>query len=84
VALVVAPGGARLEKRTPGAVLRKLREAGVPAARVVGELAHGLGLTATNAPATPSEVARACAERGISWRRDPWPAPFVAMGARAE
>ncbi|HXN30286.1 MAG TPA: tRNA glutamyl-Q(34) synthetase GluQRS, partial [Polyangiaceae bacterium] len=47
VPLVVTEGGARLEKRTPGAIVRELREAGVPAARILGELAHGLGLTPT-------------------------------------
>jgi len=75
VPLVVAEGGARLEKRTPGAVVRDLRAAGIPADRVVGELAHGLGLMPTNAPTTPLDVARACAGREIAWRREPWPLP---------
>ena len=44
VPLVVAHDGARLEKRTRGATVRGLREAGVPAEKIVAELARGLGL----------------------------------------
>jgi glutamyl-tRNA synthetase len=73
VALVVAPDGGRLEKRTPGAVVRALREAGVAPERVVGELAYGLGLARTPSPARPREVAAASVARPIGWRREPWP-----------
>jgi glutamyl-tRNA synthetase len=75
VPLVVAPDGSRLEKRTRGIAVRELREAGTTAERIVGQLAHGLGLAPTPAPATPRAVADACAGRGrgIVWRRDPWP-----------
>ncbi len=72
VPLVVAQGGGRIEKRTPGATVRELREAGISANVIVGELAHGLGLMPTNAPVRPLDVARACAGREIVWRRDPW------------
>jgi glutamyl-tRNA synthetase len=75
VPLVVAEGGARLAKRTRGAIVRELREAGVPASRIVGELAYGLGLTPTNAPTSTLEVARSCAGREIAWRREPWSIP---------
>jgi glutamyl-tRNA synthetase len=77
VPLVVAPDGGRLEKRTRSVTVRELREAGVAAERVIGELAHGLGLTPMPAPATAGEVARLCAGRPIRWRRDPWPAPSL-------
>jgi glutamyl-tRNA synthetase len=75
VPLVVANDGARLEKRTRGSAVRELREAGVEAERVVGELAHGLGLMPTNEPTSPADVARACAGRDIPWRREPWSIP---------
>jgi glutamyl-tRNA synthetase len=77
VPLVVAPDGARLEKRTPRVTVRELRDAGVPAERVVGELAHGLGLIQAADPVTATEVARSCAGRSIAWRRDPWPVPCL-------
>jgi glutamyl-tRNA synthetase len=73
VPLVVASDGARLEKRTRRTTVRELREGGVAAARIVGELAHGLGLMPTNAPTSPAQVARACAGVDIAWRRRPWP-----------
>ncbi len=74
VPLVVAPGGARLEKRTRGAKIRDLREAGVPAATILGALAHGLGLTPSPAPSTAAAIA---AKPGpIAWRHDPWPIPW--------
>jgi glutamyl-tRNA synthetase len=75
VALVAAPDGGRLEKRTPGAMVRALREAGVAPERVVGELAFGLGLAPTAAPTDPRSVAGSCADGPIAWRRDPWPIP---------
>jgi glutamyl-tRNA synthetase len=75
VGLVVAPEGGRLEKRTPGAVVRALREARVAPERVVGELAYGLGLAPTPAPAEPRQIANACAGTAVRWRREPWPIP---------
>jgi glutamyl-tRNA synthetase len=75
VPLVVSGRGARLEKRTQGGVVRALREAGVTAGRIVGELAYGLGLTRTNAPTSPTLVARACSDGEVAWGRTPWPIP---------
>ncbi len=76
VPLVVAADGARLEKRTPRATVAELRAAGFAAERIVGELAHGLGLAPTAAPATPREVAAvSAAAAGIAWRREPWRIP---------
>jgi glutamyl-tRNA synthetase len=82
VPVVVAAGGARLAKRTPGSIVGDLREAGVPAAHIVGELAHGLGLMPTNAPASAIDVARACEGREMVWRREPWPIPGSLGGAK--
>jgi glutamyl-tRNA synthetase len=73
--LVVSSNGARLEKRTQGSVVRKLRAAGVPADRIVGELAYGLGLAPTNAAVNPRKVAVTTAGNEVVWRRKPWPIP---------
>ncbi len=75
VPLVVGNDGARLEKRTPGGTVRQLRDAGVTAERLVGELAWGLGLTQTNAPISPPQIVRMNAGRKVAWRRDPWRIP---------
>ena len=75
VPLVVASDGARLEKRHAALAVRALRNEGVSPTRMLGSLAHGLGLAATDALATAEEIARGCAGRRIPWRRDPWPAP---------
>ena len=75
VPLVVASDGVRLEKRHAALAVRALRSEGVSAARIVGRLAYGLGLAPTDAPATPEQIARACADRSIPWRREPWRAP---------
>jgi glutamyl-tRNA synthetase len=76
VPLVVAGSGARLEKRTRGGIVRELREQGVAARRIVGELAYGLGLAPTREPTSPLEVARACVGQAICWRRTRWPIPL--------
>jgi glutamyl-tRNA synthetase len=78
VPLVVAVDGRRLEKRTPGATVRGLREAGVSPESIIGTLAHGLGLVGTSAPASPEDVAHQCAGRPIAWRRGSWPIPWGA------
>jgi glutamyl-tRNA synthetase len=75
VPMVVGSDGSRLSKRTPGSIVREHREAGVEPARIVGELAHGLGLMPTNAPVTPAEVVRASKGGEIKWRKEPWPVP---------
>jgi glutamyl-tRNA synthetase len=71
--LVVAPDGRRLEKRTPGSTVAALRSAGVAPDAIVGRLAHALGLTDTDAPTTPSDLARA--SRPPQWPTTPWPIP---------
>jgi glutamyl-tRNA synthetase len=75
VPLVVAPDGSRLEKRTKGATVRGLREAGVSARAIVGALAHGLGLAPRGVPASAIDIATTSARRPIEWSRDPWPIP---------
>src|SRR6185437_10738847 len=74
VPLVVAPDGARLEKRTRGATVRSLREARAEAEVVVGRLAEGLGLWGGGS-AGARRVAEASAGRAIAWRRGPWAFP---------
>jgi glutamyl-tRNA synthetase len=75
VPLVTAEGGARLEKRTAGATIRELRDAGVRAEQVVGELAYGLGLLSDPRAATPAQVAALAREREPVFRREAWPLP---------
>jgi glutamyl-tRNA synthetase len=75
VALVVAPDGARLEKRTAGVTVRELRAAGVPAEQILGELGFGLGLATSSAPTRARALASSCSGRRLSWRRAPWPIP---------
>jgi glutamyl-tRNA synthetase len=80
VALVVAPDGTRLEKRTGGVTVREVRAAGHAPERVVGELAFGLGLAPTPASRTARELAAASAGRPVTWRRAPWPIPASLVG----
>ncbi len=75
VPLVVTVGGMRLEKRTLGATIRELREAGVRSDEIVGELARGLGLTTRQEPATPSAVEAFCRGRALAFRREAWTVP---------
>jgi glutamyl-tRNA synthetase len=79
VPLVVAPDGARLEKRTAGITVRELRAAGVAPERIVGELAHGLGLAVSSAPTTPPALAAEGATP-VAWPRAPWPIPASLVG----
>lgn len=75
VPLVVAPDGARLEKRTFSPAVRALRAAGMAPECVVGELAFGLGLAEAPEPITPRALADAAAGREIAWRTTPWRVP---------
>jgi glutamyl-tRNA synthetase len=75
--LVVAPDGSRLEKRTRGASVRELRDRGVAPERILGELAFGLGLAPTPAPASARSIASGAGDAPIHWRRDPWPIPAL-------
>lgn len=59
VPLVVAPDGTRLAKRTRGATVRELRDAGVSASAIVDTLSEALGV----------------ARDPSAWRRAAWPIP---------
>jgi glutamyl-tRNA synthetase len=59
VPMVVAPDGARLAKRTQGATIRSLRDAGISASEIVSRLREALALD----------------DRGIPTRKTPWPIP---------
>jgi glutamyl-tRNA synthetase len=73
--LVVATDGSRLAKRTGGASVRALREAGIDARAIVGKLAAGLGLAPDDAPRSTREVLEAFAARAVAWPREPWRVP---------
>lgn len=76
VPVVVGPDGSRLEKRAGASTIRALRDAGMPAERLVGELALGLGLAPTNESITPRELAASTAGRPVAWRAQPWRLPL--------
>lgn len=73
VPLVVGADGARLAKRDRAVFVRGLLETGVSPQRIVGTLAHGLGLLEAVRECTPAELARDIASP--RWRLDPWRAP---------
>jgi glutamyl-tRNA synthetase len=75
VPLVVAGAGMRLEKRTLGATIRELRETGVRSEEIVGELAHGLGLTTGQEPTTPTAIAASLRGRHLAYPRESWAVP---------
>jgi glutamyl-tRNA synthetase len=90
--LVVAGDGTRLAKRTGGASVRALREAGVEARAIVGKLAFGLGMTADDGPRGVAEVRAEWRERaprgaegggGWGWPRAGWrvPTEWAGIGA---
>lgn len=56
VPLLVAPDGRRLSKRDGDLDLGALREAGVSAARIVGRLAHAVGLAEEGEDVMPSQL----------------------------
>jgi glutamyl-tRNA synthetase len=72
--LVVASDGTRLAKRTGGASVRALRDAGIDPREVVGKLAHGLGLAPDGAPRSPRELVAGFGARR-EWPREPWRVP---------
>ncbi|MGH7327665.1 MAG: tRNA glutamyl-Q(34) synthetase GluQRS, partial [Polyangiaceae bacterium] len=55
--LVLDVSGGRIAKRSTGAHVRALREAGVPLEKILGDLAHALGLTEKKAPIDPPTLA---------------------------
>lgn len=74
--LVVDATGERLAKRTRGARVRALREAGITANELLGVLAHALGLAPDASPRAPEELAAgAHAPRELRWPTAPWRLP---------
>jgi glutamyl-tRNA synthetase len=69
--LVVANDGSRLAKRTGGASVRVLREAGIDPRAIIGKLAHGLGMTADDRPKGARDALGEWVARGGSG----WPRP---------
>jgi integrase len=55
--LVCAADGSRLAKRTPGAIVRVLRERGHSAAEIIGVLGHALGLSPHDSPCSLGALA---------------------------
>ena len=78
VPMVVAADGERLAKRAGSATIRGLRERGIAANEIAGELAHGLGLVAADvgsrARPRPRDIAAAL-QPPSSWRKTPWAMP---------
>jgi glutamyl-tRNA synthetase len=72
--LVVDAAGERLAKRTRGARVRALREAGVAPEEIIGTLAWGLGLAPDATPTTADAIA-ALPPRAIPWARTPFRIP---------
>jgi glutamyl-tRNA synthetase len=88
VPLVLDVAGERLAKRTQGARVPALREAGVPAQAILDELLGALGWQPLLAQAPTPLVklqAQMCAERieSIPWPRTSWRIPphFAALGS---
>ena len=80
--LVVASDGTRLAKRTGGASVRALREAGIDERAILGKLAHGLGMTADDAPRSAREALEEWRKREVAWPREPWRVPVEWAGDR--
>jgi glutamyl-tRNA synthetase len=76
VPLVVGPDGERLAKRTRGAVVRDLRARGLTPEQVIGQLAHGLGLTPDPSPRSAKKVAASSLPPPSQWRKSVWRTPF--------
>ena len=68
--LVVGANGERIAKRSTGAHVRALREAGVSREKILGDLAHALGLTEEKKPIDASGIAEI--ERARPWPTTSW------------
>jgi glutamyl-tRNA synthetase len=63
--LVLDHEGARLAKRSPGAHVRALREAGISADEIIGALAHALGIAESPAPIAAADLCRGASPRPL-------------------
>ena len=68
--LVLDANGERIAKRSTGAHVRALRDAGVPRENILGDLAHALGLTEKREPIDASGLA--AMERASPWPTASW------------
>ena len=68
--LVLDDRGERIAKRSKGAHVRGLRDAGVAREDILGELAYALGLSEKNAPIDACGIA--AKERASSWPTENW------------
>jgi glutamyl-tRNA synthetase len=73
VPLVVGDDGRRLAKRNHENTISGLQEAGVSARAIVGKLAFGLGLAASDAPQSPTDIVEEA--RSPTWPHEPWRMP---------
>jgi len=78
--LVRGPGGERLAKRTRGARVRALREAGAAPEAILGAMAAAIGLCAGPGPCTLHEIARAPL---AAWAASSWTIPRAWADAAA-
>ncbi len=85
IPLVVDTHGERLAKRTAGAHVRGLREAGVVPEEVIGALAHALGLRVSPDPCTLQQVLETPFERWTPRALRTWrlPARWAALAKPA-
>ena len=81
--LVVDAEGQRLAKRTAGAHVRALREAGVPREEVTGELAYALGLRASSDLCSSQQLLETPFERWSPRAVETWRIP-ARWAARAK
>jgi glutamyl-tRNA synthetase len=72
--LVRAADGTRLAKRTPGSTVRDLRARGHSAERVVGQLAHALGLVPSSQPMSVDDLVRSV-PAGTPFAKTAWRIP---------
>jgi glutamyl-tRNA synthetase len=72
VPLVVGPDGSRLAKRAPLATVRDLRDRGVAAEAVIGRLACGLGLIASDGAISAEELAADLRGKEIRFNEEAW------------
>jgi glutamyl-tRNA synthetase len=84
--LVVDASGERLAKRTAGAHLRTLREAGVRPEEVIGELGWALGLRVSRAPCNLQQLLETPFERWPPAAGDAWriPARWAALALQGD
>ncbi len=66
VPLLLGPDGVRLSKRHAGSAIRELRGAGLTAERIVGRLAHLLGLRSSPSPVRATELVPGFSLRGLA------------------